>query len=269
MIRLCRRAVEIDPNYAQAWALMALGRGYQRYVVGAAVESGLEEAERAIALNDGLAEGHAARAWILVGESRLEEAAVEAELALRLDPESHEAHEAAALMMFRQNRLEEAAKYWERAVLLIEQDTASPGMLVTCYHALGRPEDVRRAAEIELARAQKVLASDRNNGRVLGHGSLALAALGQADRAREFMNRALLIDPDNVNMRYNFACTLATFLKSADAALEMLAPAFRTGGAGLINHAKVDPDLDAIRDDPRYKAMLAEAEARLAKEAAA
>jgi hypothetical protein len=34
---------------------------------------------------------------------------------------------------------------------------------------------------------------------------------------------------------------------------------------GLFNHAKIDPDFDVIRDDPRFQAMVAAAEARLAK----
>jgi hypothetical protein len=33
-----------------------------------------------------------------------------------------------------------------------------------------------------------------------------------------------------------------------------------------LNHAKVDPDLDSLRDHPRFKAMMDAAEARLAAE---
>jgi len=36
------------------------------------------------------------------------------------------------------------------------------------------------------------------------------------------MSRALLIEPDNANMRYNFACTLASQLNDPDGAIEIL-----------------------------------------------
>jgi adenylate cyclase len=264
LIRLCQRALEIDPKYAEAWALMALGRAYQRYVVGDEVAGGLEDAERALALNDQLAEAHAAKGWIFAVGDRLDEAAAEIETALRLDPDCYEANEAAALLLFRRNRFDEAAERWERTLLLMDQDTASPGMLICCYRALGREDEVRRHALMLVERVEKVLAQDRHNSRVLGHGAAALAALGQEQRSREWMNRALLIDPDNTNMRYNFACTLAAFLKDPDAAIDMLEPALLKVGSGLVRHARVDPDLDSLRDHPRFQAMLAEAEARLA-----
>jgi len=108
------------------------------------------------------------------------------------------------------------------------------------------------------------LALDSSNGSALGHSAVALAALGQHERAKEWMERALLIDPDNTTMRYNFVCALANYLNDKDAALEMLRPILEQIGAGFVNHAKVDPDFDCIRDDPRFKAMLAAAEARVA-----
>ena len=266
IIRLCRRAVEIDPNYAEAWALIAVAEMFLRTNFGGGGDGGLAAAERALELNADLAEAHAVKARILSEDKRDEEAAREIEIALQLDSESYEVNKNAALLRFRQRRLEEAIAYWEKAVALEEADFTSAGMLITCYTALGKDDAARRAAEIALARAEKVLAHDFNDGSAMGHGSVALSVLGQGERAKDWMGRALLIDPENMTMRYNFACTLAKHLNDKKAALDMLGSAFEKMGTGLINHAKVDPDLDSIREEPRFKAMLATAEARVASE---
>ena len=264
IIRLCHRAVEIDPNYAEAWALLAMAEMLLLSTRGQRDgDGGLSAAERALELNADLAEAHAVKARILSEEKRHDEASREIETALRLDPESHQVNKCAGTLRFRQQRLEEAIRYYEKALALEEGDFGSAGMLITCHTALGNHEAVRKASEITLARAEKVLAHDPNNGSALGHGSDALAALGQRERAKDWMGRALLIDPENMSMRYNFACALASHLKDKEAALEILGPAFQTVGIGLINHAKVDPDFDGIRDDPRFKEMLAAAEARV------
>jgi len=264
IIRMCRRAVEIDPNYADPWALIALAEVLLRSDVGRqGGDGGLAAAERALALNPDLAEAHAVKARILSEENRIDEARREIDIALRLDSESYQVNRNAGLLKFRQKQIEEAAAYWEKAVTLEEGDFGSAGMLVTIYTALGKHEAAQRAAQISLERCEKVLARDSNNGAALGHSAVALAVLGQRDRAQERMEYALLIDPENLTMRYNFVCTLANYLKDKDAALEMLGPAFEQMGLGLINHAKADPDLDGIRDDPRFKEMLAAAERRL------
>ncbi len=265
IIRLCRRAVEIDPDYAEAWALIAMAEMSLRTSFGGGGDGGLAAAERALELNADLAEAHAVKARILSEEKRDEEASREIETALRLDPESHQVNKCAAMLIFRQQRIDEAIRYFEKAVALEEGDFGSSGMLITCYTALGNHDAARRAAEITLARAEKVLAHDLNNGSAMGHGSNALAVLGQGERAKDWMGRALLIDPENVTMRYNFACTLASYLNDKEAALEMLGPAFEKMGT-FINHAKVDPDLGPLREDPRFKAMLAAAEARVASD---
>ena len=263
IIRLCRRAVEIDPNYAEAWALIAMAEMLLRSTFDRGGDGGLAAAERALELNADLAEAHAVKARILSEEKRHDEASREIEIALRLDPESQQVNKCAGVLRFRQQRLKESIRYFEKAVALEEGDFGSAGMLITCYTAIGNREAARRAAEITLARAEKVLAHDPNNGSAMGHGSDALAVLGKGERAKEWMGRALLIDPENLSMRYNFVCALANHLKDTEAALEMLGPAFEKMGTGLINHAKIDPDLDPLREHPRFKAMLAAAEKRL------
>ncbi len=264
IVRLCQRATEIDPRYAQAWALMALGQMLARLVRGGQVDDGLTAAGRALELDPNLAAAHAVKARILSESGRHEEAGAEIEIALRLDPESFEVNRGAGYLRFRQKRLPEAARHFEKAQSLMETDVSSPNMLMTCYTALGDREALRRTAQVTLDRAQKTLAQDPSNGAAMGFCCYALATLGQAESAKGWMNRALLIEPDNTNMRYNFACALACHLNDCDGAIQLLEPLFERISAGLLNHAKADPDLDIVRADPRFQAMVTAAESRLA-----
>jgi len=75
-----------------------------------------------------------------------------------------------------------------------------------------------------------------------------------------------IIDPANMSARYNFACGLATYLKDADAAMAILGLVRKKTSARLLKHAQVDPAFEQVRADPRFKAMIQETEARLARE---
>jgi adenylate cyclase len=78
------------------------------------------------------------------------------------------------------------------------------------------------------------------------------------------MERALLIDPDNMRMRYNMACSLVAHLDDIDAAIEMLGPVAAKMSHNDLRYARRDPDFDKIRDDPRFVALLEGVERRLA-----
>ena len=266
IVRLCKRATEIDPNYAQVWALMALGQMILYFTHGVKTNDGLAAVERSLELNPNLAEAHAIKARVLSDLGRTDEAFAEIAVALRLDPESYEVNKSAARLSFRQRAIEDAARYFEKATALMETDFNSPLMLMTCYRALGKSTDMMRIARVALTRAEKTLAQDQNNGAAMATGADALAALGESERAKDWVSRALLIDPDNMNMRYNFACMLVTQVGDMDTALELLRPVFAKWNVGFLKHAKADPDLDGLRDDPRFKTMLAAAEARVAAE---
>ena len=108
------------------------------------------------------------------------------------------------------------------------------------------------------------MAQDQNNVAAIAYGAHALAALGEGDRAKEWIDQALLIDPDNLNMRYNLACAVSVYLKDRDAALALLGPFFARTAHGFLSWAKEDPDLEPLRGDPGFSAMVTAAEARLA-----
>jgi adenylate cyclase len=140
-------------------------------------------------------------------------------------------------------------------------------MLMSCYVAVGNSEGARRSAQISLSRAEKAVAQDPSNGAVMAYSAYALATLGEAERAKERMNRALLIDPDDWNMRYNFACVLLIHLNEPDAALDVLGPILENVAASYyLSHIKVDPDFHRLRDNPRFTTMIAAAETRVAAE---
>ena len=265
IIRLCSRATEIDPGYARAWALVARGQMVTSLSFGGKGDGGLAAAERALSLDPSLAEAHAVKARILFEAGNTEGSASEITTALRLDPESWEVAITAGLLSFRQHRLADAARFWEKTTTLASWDFTSPGMLITCHTALGNDQDARRAAQIALTRAETVIAQDRSNGAAMSFCVLALMTLGDVERAKEWIHRALLVDPDNITMRYNFACGLAR-LKDVETALDMLGPALEKMSEGLLDHAKVDPDLETLRNHSRFQVMVAAAERRLADE---
>lgn len=187
IIRLCRAAIEIDPNYARAWALLANAQGQMFYLLTVPGEDGSEAAERALALDPDLAEAHAVKAQKLMMSGRDAEGRAQLETALRLDPESHEVNRIAAYTAFRDGRWSDAANHFEKAAAVMETDFAGPGMLVTCYHALGDAEKRRAAAKMALARAEVALQKDPANGSALCFGVCGLAVLGEAEKTREWI----------------------------------------------------------------------------------
>ena len=267
IVRLAKRATEIDPAYAQAWALMAIGHVKLRLVKGGGSGESMAAVERALALDPALAEARAVKAQILLLDGDAEAAAAEVAIALEQDPESYEVNRSAGNLNYQLKRYEAAVRHFEKAAGLLEADLNSASLLMSAYTALGDVAGMRRAAQQALKRAEAILVHDQNNSMVAGYSAYALAALGEGERARARMDRALLIDPENRNMRYNFACALCVYSKDKDAALEMLGPVFDTITDTILPYVKADPDLDLLRDDPRYQAMEAAAEARLAAQA--
>ena len=260
-MRICGRAVEIDPYYAQAWALLAIAQSNLRYGFGQDVDDGFAAAHTALSIDPTIAEAHCAMARRLEEKGRDEEALAELHKGLALNPASWELNKALGNFLMFRGRIAEAKSHYAMAASVMETDYHAWGMLMTCAYGLDDPDAVRSAAERTLQQVEQVLAQDPSNGAAISFGVSALASLGDSDRATEWMERALLIDPENLNMRYNFACALVK-LGDREAALRMFESSV-SRLRGSLGNAENDPDLDPLRDDPRFQKILADAKKRL------
>jgi adenylate cyclase len=263
IVRLCRQATALDPEYAQAWALMALAQAELRFWHGLD-ENPLPAAERALALNPDLPEARCVKARYLEQEGKVDEANQEVDKAIALDPDSWEVNREAARLTFRQGRMREAAGYFEKAAQVMPTDFHSPGMLLSCYFGLKDNEGRTRAAKMSLERSEAALAKDPANSAALASAASALVLMGDVRKAKEYVNRALLLDPDNVSVLYNLGCALTVELNNPEEALDVLDLFFeRVQSPTILKHSEADPDLDPVRDLPRYKTMFAAAKERL------
>jgi adenylate cyclase len=269
VVRLCRKAVEIDPAYARAWALMALAEANLKIAFNRRGDGGVAAAERALSLDPEIAEAHCAIARNLAQDGKVEEANAKLELALKIDPESWEANKAAGSLYYQQRRILEAKPFFEKAASLLDTDFHTWGMLVACYRWDNDQKRVLDAARMLVERAQAALKDDPSNGMALGMIAGGLAIIGEKERAKEWIDRAILLDPENRNMRYNFACVLANELNDPDAAVDILEPAYAQCTAFLVKVAESDPDFDSLRGNPRFEKMLADARERLGIDAEA
>ncbi len=81
------------------------------------------------------------------------------------------------------------------------------------------------------------------------------AAIGAPERAEDWIRRALAIDPNEPIIQYNAACTWIALHREGDA-LDCLEASMGQGGLAR-EWITNDPDLDPVRDHPRFQEMLA------------
>jgi len=264
IVRLCGEAVKIDPNYGRAWAMIALARAIRVGLGGGSTEEALAAAERAIEIDRSIAEAHTAKGTALISRGDRQEGWQELETALQLDPDSAETNVLAGIISESERRYEAAIGYFERAARVSK--AGSPvARLTRCYLSIGDLKRARANAELTLERIQASVAQEPENGIAIGYRVLALAVLGRREHLSELVSSGLLLVPDNEMMKAYFLRAYS-HLKDVEHALAMLGSLLeRTGSLWFARSLTSDIDLDFLRDDPRFKAMVDATEARLGR----
>ena len=255
--RMFARAAELDPQYAHAYAGLAICDSHLNliYQVAMPIDRVLGTSAKALALANNLAEAHASQGIAFSGADRIDEAQAAFEKAIALDPNSFEAHFFFARLSFQQGKIDRATALYERAAEIKPDDYQCACLLSQIYQSLGREQESAVAAQRGVELAERELTEHPEDSRPAQLGAGALVHLGKLDRAREWLARAIAIDPDDNNTLYNAACVHAQ-LGDADIALDLLERSLPNMGFGHASWAKHDSDLDPLRNHPRFQKLL-------------
>lgn len=259
VIRICRKVVELDPDFAEAWALMAFAESEisQRGIEGFSHGNALEAAQRAVAVDPNCSDAHAAVGECLVRGPDLdwENGRSSIERALALDPNCYEACLSGGYGCIAQRDYAASISYFERALQIDPRGIRAAGMVVQAYKGARDREGMLTAARRATNLMEEILAKEPDHGTALGFFVGSLSALGEADRARDWAQRAALLDPDNTRMLYNIACGLIE-LGDHETAIDLIELILSTVSTTWILWIERDNDMDPLRDNPRFRDVL-------------
>lgn len=254
-----RRAIELDSEYAQAHAGLADALAQLMLWRFVRPEEVLPEAARAayraLELAPDLAEVHVAAGHVrsLTGDS--DGAKRSFERALELNPELFEAHYYFARHCHAQGDLERAAELFLSAHALRPDDFTVPALAISLLDRLGRREEANRLVQTTLPGLRHMVELDPDDARAHYFIAGLLARVGRREEGRPHVEAALRLRPDDYSTLYNAACYYSLG-GEPERAMDLLERACDLGG-GSYDWFLNDGDLDPLRSNPRFAALMA------------
>jgi len=273
------RAIELDPNYAlayaersEAWTIIGDFTGQR----STAYPKARSDAEKAVAIAPALAEAHAALGWVRAfAEWKFAEGLSELRRAKELSPANPTANDLLARVIVYTGRMEEAERQARQAVELDPLSAASQFTLGRVLFYAGKLDEAdaagRKMAELQPSassshRWQVLVAVQRGDGETalreaqlepdenIRPFELALAQYVRGDSKASEAALAGLIANSREGLAYQIAQVYAV-RHEVDKAFEWLQIAFNNHDGGMPS-LLVDPLLNSLRDDPRYKTLI-------------
>jgi len=255
--RMFERAIATDPKYVPAYAGAADCCSFL-YMYWDASKANLEGADaysqQALALDAGRAEAHASRGLALSLRQNYDEAEREFATAIALNPNQFEAHYFFARCLFQQGKHEQAVHHYLEAGRVRPEDYQTPYLVSSPLRRLGRKPEADAILRQAVKLAERHLELNPEDVRALYLGAAGLMEIGQREKALDWVGRALVLDPEDSGVLYNSACVYSLGGRP-DEAIRLLDKAI-DNGFGHREWLENDTDLDALRTDPRFEALL-------------
>jgi len=274
------QAIRLDPDYALAYAERSEAWSFIGDLTGqraTAWPTAKSDAEKAVAIAPALAEAHAALGWVrFFIDWKFAEGLSELKRAKELSPANPTANDLLARVIVYLGQVDEAERHARHAVELDPLSVTAQGNLGRVLFVAGKLDEAdavaRKAAELQPAAAgnhryQVHVAVERGDGETALREAqlepnegyrrfeLALAHYVRGDRAAADAALADLIANGRDQLAYQIAEVYAV-RGEKEKAFEWLQISFDNHDTGTLT-LLIDPLLRGLRDDPRYKNLVA------------
>jgi TolB-like protein/DNA-binding winged helix-turn-helix (wHTH) protein/Tfp pilus assembly protein PilF len=237
------RALALDESLAEAHTSLGIVAWQYEWNWPAAER----ELTRAIALNDNLAMAHANYSFFLAHMGRFDESIAEGRRAQSLDPLTPETSIIAGLSFYYARRFPEAA---ERLHAIAQLEPSSWLAQAT----LGRALERQGATAAALAAYERGRRIEPGVSEVLMDLGRAYAALGRHDDARRMLHELESLSRRTYSAPFQSAM-IHVGLGDHDRAFALLEKAYEAR-SWYLTWLKVEPTLDPLRKDPRYADLM-------------
>jgi TolB-like protein/Flp pilus assembly protein TadD len=256
-IQLFEKAIELDPRYAAAYAACSSAYG-QMYQWFSRADKHREKAQelsfKALMYDPNLPEAYAAMGLSYFIWGKLDEASASSRKAIELDPDDFIVHWTLGRIHFTNGELDQALAPFRRVIELKPGFYAAYKDVEQTCAGLGMKAEAEEASRQLLELLPDYLLQNPDDSRARMFYAITLAEKGRKDEAIEEGNKALELSPGDPMMLYNCAC-LYSQLGEVERAVETLRQAI-AGGYENFRWMKHDPDLDALRADPGFMALV-------------
>jgi adenylate cyclase len=253
---LFKKAIELDPGYAPAYAGLADAHSWLYEWEGgndADLEAAEKNSQKALFLAPNSSDSHSSRGFVFSLSKRYDEAEQEFKEAIRLNINSYDAYYYYGRSCFARGEIQQSAELFRKASEVRREDFQSMLLLGQSLRILGKKETWEITLE-GINRAKKQLELNPTDRRALSLTSGSLFEIGEREEAFQWINKALDLYPEDAGVLINAACLYAKD-GNKEKALGTLEIAFGKG-YGKKSWIEHDPDYDLLRNEPRFQALL-------------
>ncbi len=258
-LQMFESAVQLDPNFALAYAGMANVCAQHHYRHGSGsgwLERAGDAAEKAVSLQPHLPEAHVARGWVFYANKQYDLSITEGRMALAQKPDCEGVYYMLGRSLFAAGRYQEIADIADEAVRVSGADYNIYVPILNALRAMGKTDALRNMNMRRAEALETHLKEVPDDARARMQLAVTFAALDRPEDAAREAQFAMMLRPNEPTVLYNAACTFCMLDKKAEA-LDALKKAWDAGFKDAV-WARRDPDLAPLHDDPEFARLYPE-----------